>query len=223
MKRSSSAVKISDPVAHANALGRGPFRVWKEQDLWGDYAPHYTTRARFGQADGVAWYNNCGPTAVTNLLVMVRRKRAGDPGLAVDDRALYGRVARYARRHLIYVNARKGPVKGTSDLRAGGLLRAMFRRCLGIRPGILLCPATRKQLLRSLDRGCLLYLMLQRHPAYRNHHLVGYGYTVVKSETTGETRTYLKVSDGHAAVPRYLDLEDFRGKLRFYYEVAVPD
>ena len=27
MKRSTSAVKISDPVAHANGLGRGPFRM----------------------------------------------------------------------------------------------------------------------------------------------------------------------------------------------------
>ena len=223
MKRASSSVRIADPVAHADGLGRGSFRVRREQDLWGAYASHYTTLGSFGQADGVRWYNNCGPTAVTNLLVTVRRKRAGDPALAMDARALYGRVARYAVRHLVYVNARRGPVKGTSDLRAGGYLRAMFRLCLGIRPGVLLCPATKTQLLRSLDRGCLLYLMLQRHPVYRNHHLVGYGYTVVENETTGETRTYLKVSDGHAAAPRYLDLEDFRGKLRFYYELSIPE
>ena len=169
----------------------------------------------------MSWYNNCGPTAVTNLLVMVRR-RAGISGTLRGDQDLYARVARYGVRHLFYINARRGPFHGTSDLRAGTYLRRMFRRLAGVSPAITCRRATEANLRRSLDRGGLLYLVLRHHPAYRDHHLVGYGYTEVRSETTGAVRTYLKVSDGHAPAPRYLDLAACRTTLWFYYEVLPP-
>ncbi len=214
--------KIADPVAHANRTGRGPFAVQKEQDLWGAYAPHYTTLSRFGTVDGVRWYNNCGPTAVTNLLVMARRRypSAASPD---SDLVLYAKAARYGTRHLIYANLPRGPVKGTSDLRAGTYLRRMFAQLLGIHPAIRFRRASVKSLRQSLDRGSLLYLVLHAHPAYRNHHLAGYGYTIVKSESTGEMRTYLKVSDGHSPAPRYLDLAACRVTLPVYYEVRFPE
>ena len=214
---------IADPVAHANrTTGRMPFLVWKEQDQWGGFAPHYTTLARFGRADGVRWYNNCGPTAVTNLLVMARRRfpAASCPD---SDLALYARTARYGTRHLFYANLPKGPVKGTSDLRAGTYLRRMFSRLLGIHPVIRFRRASERSLRQALDRGSLLYLVLHGHPAYRNHHLVGYGYLIVKSESTGETRTYLKVSDGHSPAPRWLDLTACRATLPVCYEVSFPE
>jgi hypothetical protein len=53
--------------------------------------------------------------------------------------------------------------------------------------------------------------------------MVGYGYVILKSRTTGETRTYLKVSDGHSAGPRYLDLSGCRTTLPVFYEVSFPD
>ena len=215
--------KIADPVAHAERNGQGPFQVWLERDLWGEYAPHYTTLSRFGQVDGVRWYNNCGPTAVTNLLVMYRRKYGSGSGRPNRDLALYAKAARYGTRYLFYVNLEKGPVRGTSDLRAGLYLRRVFSRLLGVHPAIRMRPATEANLRQSLDGGALLYLLLRRHPAYRNHHLVGYGYTILRSETTGALRTYLKVSDGHAAAPRYLDLREIRGRLLAYYEVRFPE
>lgn len=220
-KKAVAGEKIADPAAHADRLGGGPYVLWRERDLWGDLAPHYTTLSRFGQAGGVSWYNNCGPTAVTNLLVMVRR-RAGISGTLRGDQDLYARVARYGVRHLFYINARRGPFHGTSDLRAGTYLRRMFRRLAGVSPAITCRRATEANLRRSLDRGGLLYLVLRHHPAYRDHHLVGYGYTEVRSETTGAVRTYLKVSDGHAPAPRYLDLAACRTTLWFYYEVLPP-
>ena len=134
-KKAVAGEKIADPAAHADRLGGGPYVLWRERDLWGDLAPHYTTLTRFGQAGGVSWYNNCGPTAVTNLLVMVRR-RAGISGTLRGDQDLYARVARYGVRHLFYINARRGPFHGTSDLRAGTYLRRMFRRLAGVSPAI---------------------------------------------------------------------------------------
>lgn len=222
MKQAKPGEKIADPIAHANRRGTGPYAPVRERDCWGEYAPHYTAVSRFGQVDGVRWYNNCGPTALTNLLVMARR-RYPLPGGPDSDQALYARIARYGVRHLIYVNREKGPVRGTSDLRAGTWLRRMFRQLLGIRPAVRFRRASREALLSSLDRGALLYLMLRRHPAYKDHHLVGYGYVVLESASTGQTRTYLKVSDGHNPQTRYLDLEDYRGRLRFYYEITFPD
>lgn len=221
MKPRTGGEKIADPVAHADRKGTGPYRLLLDRDQWGDYAPHYTTLTHFGRVDGVRWYNNCGPTALTNLLVMARRRYPSRDS-RVSDRALYAWIARYGTRRLFYINREKGPARGTSDLRAGTWLRRMFRQLLGMTPRVRFRRATRDALLDSLDRGALLYLLLRRHPAYRDHHLVGFGYTVVESETTGERRTYLKVSDGHAAGVRYLDLTDYEGKLRFYYEITFP-
>lgn len=214
--------KITDPVAHANRRGGGPFRLQKEVDRWGAWAPHYTTLTRFGQVDGVRWYNNCGPTAVTNLLVMARRRFRDLPPDPQGDRAIYAKVARYGARRLIYVNLEKGPFRGTSDLRAGTYLRRMFSRFAGLRPTVRIRRASGTSLQASLDRGALLYLVLRRHPAYRNHHLAGYGYAIVESEVTGEKRIYWKVSDGHASSPRYLAPEDCRRSLWVYYEITFP-
>ena len=223
MLRRAQGEKITDPVTHANrTTGRGPFAVVKEHDQWGAYAPHYTTRASFGSVDGVRWYNNCGPTAVTNLLVMAGR-RYPSAGCPEDHLALYARAARYGTRHLIYANLSRGPVKGTSDLRAGTWLRRMFAQLTGVRPVVRFRRASERNLREYLDRGSLLYLVLHGHPAYRNHHLVGYGYTAVKSETTGEVRTYLKVSDGHSPAPRYLDLASCRLTLPVCYEISFPE
>ncbi len=214
--------KITDPVAQADRRSRGPFLPLTDKDEWGRYAPHYTTVTRFGQVDGVRWYNNCGPTAVTNLLVMARRRFQAAGEDPARDLSLYAEAARYGARRLIYLNARKGPFHGTSDLRAGAYIRQMCRRALGMSPHLRFLPVSESNLRRSLDCGALVYLLLRRHPAYGNHHLIGYGYTVVQSQSTGETRFYLKVSDGHAAGPRYLDLSDSPARFRFYYEVRFP-
>ena len=214
--------KISDPAAHAERYGTGPFLTTEERDLWGGYARHYTTTAQFGTVDGVRWYNNCGPTAVTNLLSMVRRQSLRPEAGPKEDAALYGRVARFGVRRLYYFNLNGKLIHGTSDLRAGRYISRTAFRALGVRPEIRFLPVTEQNLRRSLDRGGLLYLLLRNHPEYRDHHVVGYGYVVLKSQTTGETRFYLKISDGHAAAPRYLDLADLTGRLRFYYEVRFP-
>ena len=214
--------KIADPAAHADRYGTGPFRPVREVDLWGGSARHYTTVKHFGLVDGVRWYNNCGPTAVTNLLAMYRERT--EPG--TDDlrraRALYAGTARFGTRRLYFINSRNRFLRGTSDLRAGSYLRRMFVRAAGVRPAVLLRRATEEDLRRALDRGSLLYLLLHRHPEYGNHHTAVYGYTVLRSETTGEERVYLKMSDGHAAAPRYLDLADLKGRLRFFYEIRFP-
>lgn len=216
MKDPAAREKIRDPAAHADRVSPGPFFPWRERDLWGEDAAYCTTVGTFGRAGGVRWYRNCGPTAVTNLLVTLRH-RMGEPVEAVQ--SLYARVARYGTSRLLYWNTAMGPVGGTSDLLAGVYLRRMLADLPGPRPAVRLRPARAAALAASLDRGALLYLVLHRHPAYGSHHLVCYGWRQVKSRSTGEVRTYLKVADGHAPAPRYLDLAACRSSLLLYYEV----
>ena len=215
--------KISDPLAHARQYSGGNYAVLSQWDLWGKSAAWYTTNAHFGTVDGVRYYNNCGPTAVTNLICMYRQKVLRQPCGLEEARAIYSRVAGIGVRELYFINSPSPLIRGTSDLRAGAYIRRCFSKVQGISPRVRMAPLTRKNALRSLDQGALLFLMLLGHPEYGSHHLVGYGYTMLQDRETGEKKLYLKISDGHNPAPRYLDAEDFRRHPAAYYDVRFPE
>jgi len=211
--------RIQDPAAHAGLTDPGPFQVADRVCLWSPWACHYTTTRDFGNVGGVAYHNNCGPTAVTNLICMLENRLGTRAGPLADPRALYDRIARYGVKHLFFVNSSHPLFHGSSDLRAGSWVRRMCRKLLGLRARIRPHLLREKPLLRAIRSGALVYLMLWNHPVYRTHHLLGYGYVRLRSQSTGRVKTYILVSDGHVPAPRYLDLDTARGA---FYQVSFP-
>ena len=208
--------RIADPVRDAAAKEPGTYVPQNEIDQWEPWAARFTTTAHFGNVEQIRYYNNCGPTALTNLVCMAMgRFRQTDCGLD-DARQLYHRIARFGVRHLYFINSGLRFAHGTSDLRAASYIRRICKRLRGVRPRVRLHLFTRDQVRRSLNSGALLYLMLWNHPVYRSHHLLCYGCEDVVNTETGSLRTYLKVSDGHVNQTRYLDLKEVRG---LYWEV----
>ena len=211
--------KIADPAAHAELLEPGPWETAAECRTWEPWAARYTT-LDFREVDGVRYYNNCGPTAVTNLVLMGRRRFLGPGATSQTARSIYNRTARYGTGHLFFINSDHRLFHGTSDLRAGSFLRRMTRRLLGLRLRLRFHLARWRPIRRALDRGALVYLMLWNHPAYHSHHLLCYGYRLLRNARTGEERPYLLVADGHTGAPRYLDLGTVRGAC---WEVRFPE
>ena len=213
--------KISDPILDAQKRQPGSYELRNVIDLWEPWAARYTTGAHFGRVEEIRYFNNCGPTALTNLLLMVEKRFSRTDSDTDIDRArnIYHRVARFGIRHLYFINSRLRFAHGTSDFRAASYIRRMCRRFLGIRPWTRLRRVTRENVRCSLEAGALLYLMLWNHPAYQSHHLLAYGCEDAENTDTGELRTYLKVSDGHSSDVRYLDISDIRG---LYWEVRFP-
>ena len=213
--------KISDPAAYAARDGKGAFQVTAQWNPWGDAAAHYTTTSHFGQTGRTKWHNNCGPTAVSNLLCMYRAKYLGQKSGTELARAMYADTARYGTSRLYFINS-TSPFHGTSDFRAGGFILHSFQRLLGVTPKIRPRRLTPENAIASLEAGAALYLMLLHHPEYGSHHLIGYGMKKLERPSTGEVRYFLQVADGHAAMPRYLDMADFEKTLSIYYEVIFP-
>ena len=211
--------KISDPILDAQKQQPGSYELRNVIDLWEPWAARYTTGAHFGRVEEIRYFNNCGPTALTNLLLMAGKRFGELSGETEGAKRIYHRVARFGVRHLYFVNSSLRFAHGTSDFRAASYIRRMCRRLLGIRPRVRLHRVTRENVRRSLESGALLYLMLWNHPAYQSHHLLAYGCEDAENTDTGELRTYLKVSDGHTSDVRYLDISDIRG---LYWEVRFP-
>ena len=171
----------------------------------------YCTTGQFGRLDRL-YRRNCGPTAMTNLVLTLREKRGETLREAPSE--LFRRIARLGRRRAVYWNIDVfGLWGGTSDLLAGAYLRAALRLCgledVRVRRRARL---TEKRLDAALARGSLLYVELRRHPRYGDHHLLCYG-----TETRaagGRREKLLRLADGWAAEPVLLPL---KGLKRAYF------
>ncbi len=176
----------------------------------------YCTTGQFGRLDR-PYRRNCGPTAMTNLVLTLRERRGETRRETPPE--IFRAIARLGRRRAVYWNVDLfGRWGGTSDLLAGAYLRAVLRRFglenVRVRRRARL---TEKRLDAALARGSLLYLELRRHPRYGDHHLLCYG-----AETrvvNGRRETLLRLADGWAAEPVLLPL---RGLKRAYF-VEVED
>ena len=155
--------KIQDPAALAEKTWGGSWELLPGSHQWDPWACHFTTRD-FSQVAGIAYHNNCGPTAVTNLVCMARRRLLGAEVPASEAaRQLYHQTARYGVRHLFFINSENRFLHGSSDLRAGSWVRRMARRQLDLRPKLRLRRISDRALRQSLDRGALAYQIGRAH------------------------------------------------------------
>ena len=164
----------------------------------------YRTTGEFSRL-GRGYRRHCGPTAITNLLLTLRRQ--GETQLQ-DPAAVFRSVASLGTHRLCYGNFDLlGHWGGTSDLLSPLYLRSCLRR-FGF-PRLKIGPRRRlnaKRLEAAVNSGAVLYLQLRRHPRYGNHHLLCYG--AQRDGETGEWR--LRVADGWTAAPVELPLRELR-------------
>ena len=98
--------KIADPLQDAQKQQPGSYVIRNAIDQWEPWAARYTTTAHFGRVEEIRYFNNCGPTALTNLLLMAGKRFGQLAGDADRAKAVYHRVARFGVRHLYFINSR---------------------------------------------------------------------------------------------------------------------
>ena len=198
----SKLLPIADPVAHARQVTGYEASVLTADRPWGPFAAFHTT-GEFERTGEKVFHQHCGPTAITNVICTLERRRGMVPS---DPAAVFRRVSDIGRRRLTYWNIHeKVHLGGTSYL----LLQGYVARCLrefGIQSarvrGHLL--ASPEQMASELGRGRLLVLSMTRHRCYGSHLVTAYGAVRVAVEGRGKPRLYLLVADGWAARPRYI-------------------
>ena len=192
---------ITDPAAHASALTGQPCGELARCEPWREAVTFHTT-GQFARTGSRTFHQHCGPTAITNLICTIRRRRGQDPGAATE---IFARAAAIGKRRLTYWNIDEHfHLGGTSYL----LLRPYVAACLrqlGIPEARLTwrVQARPERMARELEQGRLLVLAMTRHGYYGSHLVMAWG-TVRVAVPGGASRLYLPVSDGWSAAPRYI-------------------
>ena len=202
---------IADPAAHARLRYGKNFRVVRTSGAWEKYETFRCTRDFEGMDGG--YRRHCGPTAMVNLLeTLENRDRSGDRSVRKAPQAAFRQIAAIGLKKHYYINADLlgGLFGGTFNPVLRTYLRASLARFH--RAGVRVMrakPAWRRFLADAADRGSLLYLVLVFHPLYGNHHVIGYGTTLLEAPD-GTRKLYVRVADGWNAAPHYLAADDLR-------------
>jgi hypothetical protein len=215
----SSSV-ITNPISHANQWYNGPYSC-------NDYQNHWETGGKSIECHRTSEYSNlgngfknhCGPTAITNMLVIYGNRFGISKINKTDDDDIFLKVAKIGTSNLYYINSNAlGIIGGTANSSANKYILDSFAayNVSGITvKGRYSINYTNVEI--SLRNDRLLYLLLNDHNLYGDHHVVCYAYTRLVSSTDGSYVTYLKVADGWANTPRYIDIASVSGDK--YWEV----
>jgi len=192
---------IADPAAHAAARTGRHCAERQRLEPWRGEAAFHTT-GEFARTEDRRYHQHCGPTALTNVICTLRRRRNMAP---LDPAEIFRETAAIGRRRLTYWNIdERLHLGGTSYL----LLRPYVAACLrqlGIPEARLTwrVQARPERMARELEQGRLLVLAMTRHGYYGSHLVMAWG-TVRVAVPGGASRLYLPVSDGWSAAPRYI-------------------
>ena len=197
---------ITNMYSHASTWYGGTYSIYDYQNKWENYISLHST-SEFSNL-GTGYVNHCGPTAITNMLIMYgNRFNVNSIKNAGGANNIFLNVASIGTANLYYVNTNILGMGGTYDTLANNYIKACFNSY-----GETVTCTTRFWLTyttveASLRTDHLMYLTLNGHDCYGNHHLVGYVYYRLFNSTYTQSAIYVKVADGWSSSPRYLDMQ----------------
>lgn len=204
---------IENPMVHAAKKYDTLFVQDDYLDMWGDDGSYCTT-GQFARLKN-GFVKHCGPTAVTNVIITLLNKsfssglRDVKPGKEfIDD--VFLKVSETGIRKGVYWNTDFLKMfGGTFDTFTKVFLKSCFRE-FGLENAIALRrrKANEKNFKKCLEDGNICYLQLRFDKPYGSHHVVCYGYSYLRAEDTGKRYMYLKIADGWASRPRYMEASD---------------
>lgn len=173
-----------------------------------------------GQFSGLerGFIQHCGPTAITNITMTLTARQTGQLPDTDEAEKRFKRIIRIGRRPVVYMNTdlfhllggtldRSVPYYLRRSLKAFGLKNCRISRIFRL---------NMQQLEACIASGCIIYLIMRRHPVYGNHHMVCYGLEKRGSRTQD---TFLRVADGWSSKPAYLPESD----LKYAREVLIDN
>lgn len=200
---------ITDPYEHAqNVYNAYDWVEYESADHWSSYA-NYADMDMF-----VATLNDCGPTAIVNIVKMYGNKYnrsniKNESDYDVFDTALEVNTEHFNKTGTWYYDTASGGL-GTDNDTANRFIMDVFDKygvSVNVSTRILASYERIKNTLDSTNR--LMYLMLEGHKVYSDHVVVGFAYLRLYSDDLYAYKSYLKVADGHNDDgARYIDIGD---------------
>ena len=198
---------VSDPFQHASTWYGGTYTCNDYQNKWEDYIECTLISSYSGYAE------HCGPTAITNMLIMYGNRYNKSTITSKTSNQIFSTVATIGTSNSYYTNSSTG---GTTNSTANAYIRDSFNNysVTSTVNGQYNMNYTNIEI--SLRNNRLAYLMTTNHSYYLNHHIVCYAYTRLVNNS-GTYATYIKVIDGWASSPRYIDISSLSSNK--YWEV----
>ncbi|MCF0146270.1 MAG: hypothetical protein HUJ73_06755 [Eubacterium sp.] len=232
---------VSDPVQHAEKLHGCSFHVLQTVSSWekdirklperGSETARWYSTGDFNRL-GKGYARHCGPTAITNLILLLNSRYGFLTGGQDADTVFYAAAA-LGKRKMIYWNTDRIPFfGGTNNFLTGMYIRDSLRYfnvpCTWNPSGagddreekdhadvpapkrlvVQAALPSKAALLQALREGKLIFLELMYHPLYGCHDVLCYGYTTLRCAEDGRRETYLILADGWSREPRYLRVGD---------------
>ena len=210
---------ISDPVLHAKEKYEENFFTAETVLPWQAYASFCTT-GQFARLEN-GFVRHCGPTAITNLVLMLRA-RFPESAKAASPEEIFLQSAAIGKRLFIYHNMDLFHLYGGTNNLLAGIYIEKCLQSFGFPCRILnyfgsqstvhggrlrlirRIPANPATMEQELRKGRLLYLMLHHHRCYGSHHVICSGFRVLKSSSSEREERYFLIADGWSSSPRYL-------------------
>ncbi len=189
---------ITTPHQHAADIYGGSFSTQSYHNTWGPYIDYYT----YYKGDDVeVGYRSAG--VITNMiLAFCNRFNEPLPSDCYTPGDLMGMVIFEGDRFCDITE-----YTDVSDDDVDFFIYCAFSKAVGrnVDPSELVL-ANKAQMLDYLEMDYLLFVKPNGHSTYDSMPLLGFAYTELISQTSGYTKTYLKIADGINLSGRYVDM-----------------
>lgn len=194
---------IYNAVDYANANYAGPFSAYE----WDNHLEQY---CKFTIMDSFPGYNDhCSPTAITNLIEMKGAYSGNSNITSKSEQTIFSTVVKHGLDNEYYVNGTASGITYYSTLNK--YIKESFS-LFGMNVSVTNKTASYNNIKTEISNNRPIYLSLLAggDTAYTEpdlgHDVIGYAYTRLKSSTTGNYKSFLKVADGWYSHGRYIDL-----------------
>ena len=212
--RKNTPHAINDPVRDARLRRNTPFLPFAYRGLDDETVIRHTT-GEFNRQDH-PYHSHCTPTAITNLILTLDQiNTQKDPRMVTPELAdmtpadIFETVAGLGKKSLLYYNMHLWGLFGGTAICFNGLF---LRLCLHhfrmkprkITPHLILY---KERLVNALSKQHPALISVIGHPVYGSHTMLAYGLDILQNEE-GHPEYYLRLADGWASRPRYINLKD---------------
>lgn len=191
------ATLIDDPFEYANENYAGPFEHDESNPYFNNICTYWTT------SDYPLGEENCGPTAITNLLRMVGEIKNNAYVKSKSDAEIYTDVVSIGTNNGYY-----DVDEGTYRSSLNQYLRVCFANYGMSSTVSSYTGVTYERAKTEIDNHRPFYISLINHTNYGNHGVAALAYTRLQSSSTGYYKSFVKIADGWLSDGRYLDIAD---------------
>lgn len=209
---------ITDPFVWAERYYGGQFSAVEWKNAFQNHCKFCTT-TDFDVVKGMHFYNHCGPTAITNLILIVGNYRNYSPVKYEAPSNIFFEVARYGISSGYFLNSDDSfgmTYKDTLNKYIDGAFDLF-----DISVSVSSMSVTYANVKSAINGYRPFYLSVTNNSIYGNHGMAGYAYTVLENQYDDRI-SFVKVADGWGGSDgRYLPIYTLSGDVMHAISVGT--